>query len=133
MQMQGRKEVPISAALHTLATMECNYYTVEKEALACLWAVEKLLPGCHFVQHMIQHSLLSSLSMSKASGRCPSSSIGQSVLLATTFEISYQKGEENLVPDELSSPPLPTTELTLQDAQHMYMISGTRPTTWHLL
>ncbi len=40
-QIQGSKEVTISCASHTLSATERNYSTVEKEALGCMWAVEK--------------------------------------------------------------------------------------------
>ena len=39
-QMQGDLEVPIQFASHTLSDRERNFATNEKEALACLWAIE---------------------------------------------------------------------------------------------
>ncbi len=40
-QIQGGKEVTITCASHMLSAAECNYSAVTKEALICMWAVEK--------------------------------------------------------------------------------------------
>ncbi len=59
-QIQGGKEVTISCASHTLSATEHNYSTVEKEALGCMWAVEKFdkyLLGLPFTLHTDQQAL----------------------------------------------------------------------------
>ncbi len=47
----GGKEVLVTCASHTLQPAERNYTTVEQEALACIWGIEKFeryLWGQHF-------------------------------------------------------------------------------------
>ncbi len=59
-QIQGGKEVTISCASHTPSTTERNYSTVEKEALGCMWAVEKFdkyLLDLPFTLHTDQQAL----------------------------------------------------------------------------
>ncbi len=56
-QMQGGQEVMITCASHTLSKTERHYSAVEKEALGCLWAVErfeKYLLGHPFVLRILR-------------------------------------------------------------------------------
>ncbi len=104
--------------------MEHRYSTAEKEALACVWAVEKFekfLLSRHFTLHMDQHALHQILSS-------PSKAVGirktlkfirwAELLSAYDFDIAYQKGEENLVPNALSCLPLPSQANALEDHEH---------------
>ncbi len=59
-QIHSSKEVTIMCASHTLSATKCNYSAVEKEALTCMWAIEKLdkyLLGIRFTLHTDQHAL----------------------------------------------------------------------------
>ncbi len=92
---------------HTLSNTECQYCAVEKEALACLWAVEhfeKYLLGRHFTLHTEQHALqqiLSSPAKAKSIWKTSKYLCWAERLSAHDFMIAYWK-EENLVLDVLS-------------------------------
>ncbi len=62
------EEWPVAFTARTLSQVECNYSTLEKEALAAVWAINKqflkFLLGHHFTIQLDQSSLMSLLSKS---------------------------------------------------------------------
>ncbi len=70
-QHQAGREVPIAFASRTLTKTERNYAANEKEALACVWAVEhweKYLLGRHFLLQT-DHQALESIFKEQGGGR----------------------------------------------------------------
>ncbi len=120
-QDQKGKEVTIMCISHTLTDTERCYSAMEKEALACLWAVErfeKFLHGHHFML-LTDHSSLQQIlsSPSKAEGI---RKMGKYVhwaerLSAYNLDIVHRPGEQNSVPDMLSPLPLSTTGPAVDD------------------
>ncbi len=107
-QMQNGIEVTISCASHTLSSTEQHYSASEKEALLCLWVVErfkKFLLGKHFTLHTNQHALrqlLTSPAKAESVHKASKYLCWAKHLSMYDFDIRYHPGEENLVPDALS-------------------------------
>ncbi len=104
-QIQGRKEVPIAFASHTLSPTERRYATNEREALACVWAVEnweKFLLGRHFLLRT-DHSALTTLLKTHSSKRA-SSKFTRWLDRLSAFDYTpvYHSGNQNKVADALS-------------------------------
>lgn len=93
----------VAFASRTLSPAKRNYSTVEREVLACVWAVERWrthLWGCRFV-------LLTTLLTSKGSGHA-GLRIGKwsARLLFFMSEVTYCPGRQNVTADCLSRLPL---------------------------
>ena len=104
-QQQKGKEVPIAFASSTLNSSQRNYSASEREAWACVWALEhweKYLLGRPFTLQT-DHSALKTLLTSRASRR-ESSKFPRWLdrLLTFDFKPEYIKGAENKVADALS-------------------------------
>ena len=101
-------EVTIAFASRTLSATERNYSTIEREALACVWAVERFRQyvwGRNFVlrtDHKPLIFLLNSKGIGKASARVDR---WISRLLSYNYDCEYRSGKENIVPDFLSRNP----------------------------
>ncbi len=132
-QIQGGKEVTISCTSHTLSTTERNYSAVEKEALACMWAVEKFdkyLLGVPFTLHTDQHALRQVLgSPTQAASKRKTSKFihWAECLSAYNFMLAYCPGKVNFVPGMLSWLPLPTQGPALQDTLVTCLVKQIRP------
>ncbi len=131
-QMQNGVEVTVSCTLHTFSSTKWHYSALEKEALACLWAVErfeKFLLGKHFTLHTDQHTLRQLLTspVKAESVRKANKYIHWAQhLSAYDFDISYHPGEENLVPDALTHLPLPTDSEAVNDYYTTHLICQIR-------
>ena len=104
-QQQMGREVPIAFASSTLNSSQRNYSASEREAWACVWALEhweKYLLGRPFVLRT-DHSALKTLLTSRATRR-ESSKFPRWLdrLLVFDFKPEYVKGTENKVADALS-------------------------------
>uniref|UniRef100_A0A096LYT1 Gypsy retrotransposon integrase-like protein 1 n=1 Tax=Poecilia formosa TaxID=48698 RepID=A0A096LYT1_POEFO len=88
---------------------ERKYSTVEREALACVWAVERwrtYLWGRRFVLRT-DHQALTTLLTSKGSGRAGLRIARWSArLLCFTYDVTYRPGNQNVTADCLSRLPL---------------------------
>ena len=102
----------IAYASKTFTSAERNYSVVEKEALACVWAVEKFrhyLWGRRFTLRT-DHQALCTIFGPKGSNR-----VGRRVarwearLLEYTFDVEYVRSEQNVVADGLSRLPVADT------------------------
>ena len=108
----GLEEV-VSYASKTFSQAEQKYSVVEKEALGCVWAVEKWRPYLWGRRFTIRtdHQALCSIYGLKGSNR-----VGRRVarwearLSEYSFEIEYLPSARNLVADGLSRLPLPVTD-----------------------
>ena len=95
-QMHSDKSQRVIAfASRTLSPAERKYSTVEREALACVWAVERwrtYLWGRRFVLRT-DHQALTSLLTSKGSGRAGLRITRWSArLLSFTYDVTYRPG-----------------------------------------
>lgn len=103
-------ERTVAFASRTLTPTERKYSTVEKEALACVWAVEKwrtYLWGRRFklrTDHQALTTLLSTKGADRAGMRVARWSAR---LLCFTYDVEYRAGALNHAPDCLSRLPLP--------------------------
>lgn len=108
----GRERV-IGYASRTLTTAERNYSVIEKEALACVWAVEywrTYLWGRHFTlrtDHMPLTRLFSTQGTGRASARIAR---WAARLLEYNFTTEYVQGNKNVTADFLSRLPLKVPE-----------------------
>ncbi len=104
-QIQNRREVPIAFASHTLSPTERRYAANEREALACVWALEyweKFLLGRHFLlrtDHMALKRLLTSHKTKRESAKFYR---WQERLSAFDYKVAYHPGNQNHVADALS-------------------------------
>ncbi len=98
----------IAFASRTLSTSERKYSAVEKEALACVWAVEKwrtYVWGHRFTlrtDHQALTTLLSTRGMDRAGMRVARWSAR---LLCFQYDVQYRPGKQNCVADCLSRMP----------------------------
>ena len=108
-QIQNGKEKVIAYASRTLSSMERNYSTGEKEALACVWVCEKwhvYLFGREFTLRT-DHAALTSLLTRGSKGRKPMRiSRWYSRLLNYDCKFIYVSANHNQVADALSRLPL---------------------------
>ena len=106
-------EETVAFASRTLTVCERKYSTVEKEALACVLAIEKwrtYLWGQKFILRT-DHSPLTTLLSSKGLGRAGMRIACWSArLLSFNYEIVYKPGHQNVTADCLSWLLLPMTE-----------------------
>ncbi|KAL2085986.1 hypothetical protein ACEWY4_019306 [Coilia grayii] len=96
---------------------ERKYSTIEKEALACVWATEcwrTYLWGNHFTL-WTDHSPLTTLLTSKGLGRAGMRIARWSARLLTfNYTIGYKRGCDNVIADCLSRLPLPDADMTVE-------------------
>ena len=108
----GLEEV-VSYASKTFSSAERSYSTVEKEALCCVWAVEKWRPYLWGRRFTLQtdHQALCAIYGPKGSNR-----VGRRVarwearMAEYSFDVVYIRSAANLVADGLSRLPLPESE-----------------------
>nr|XP_055067930.1 uncharacterized protein K02A2.6-like [Misgurnus anguillicaudatus] len=102
----------VAFASRTLSSAERKYSTVEREALACVWCVEKwrtYLWGRHFVLRT-DHQALTTLLTSKGTGRAGLRIARWSArLLCYSYDVAFRPGRYNTTADCLSRLPLPVT------------------------
>ena len=104
-QMQEGREVPIAFASSTLTPTQRGYSASEREAWACVWALErweKYLLGRHFTlrtDHSALQTLLTSRTTKRESSKFPR---WLARLAAFDFTPVYYPGQENKVADALS-------------------------------
>lgn len=112
-QIQGHTEQTVAFASRALTECERKYSTIEKEALACVWATEKwrtYLWGRHFTLRT-DHSPLTTLLSTKGLGRAGMRIARWSArLLCFNYNIEYKPGRENVTADCLSRLPFLITE-----------------------
>ncbi|KAL7839056.1 hypothetical protein SRHO_G00257140 [Serrasalmus rhombeus] len=120
-------EKTVAFASRTLTQAERKYSTIEKEALACVWATEKwrtYLWGRHFTLRM-DHSPLTTLLSSKGHGRAGMRIARWSARLMTyTYDIQYKPGRENVTADCLSRLPLRCEEPCLDNDEEVVALTS---------
>ncbi|RXN35648.1 Integrase core domain [Labeo rohita] len=115
-------EKVIAFASRSLSTSERKYSTVEKEALACVWSVEKwrtYVWGHRFTlrtDHQALTTLLSTKGMDRAGMRVARWSAR---LLCYQYDVQYRPGTRNCVADCLSRIPLSYTDTTVSPEQDL--------------
>nr|XP_055032791.1 uncharacterized protein K02A2.6-like [Misgurnus anguillicaudatus] len=106
-------ERTVAFASRSLTSAERKYSIVEKEALACVWAVEKwrtFLWGTRFTLRT-DHQALTTLLHTKGLGRAGMRIARWSArLLCFTYDVVYRAGAQNYAADCLSRLPLPSEE-----------------------
>ena len=106
----GGVERTVAFASRALTTVERKYSTVEKEALGCVWAVEKwrtYLWGRKFTLRT-DHQALTTLLTTKGMGRAGMRIARWSARLLTyDYNVIYRPGSDNYTADCLSRLPLP--------------------------
>ena len=112
-QIKDGVEVLVSCASRKLTPSEQKYSTGEREALACLWAIERwhtYLWGREF-ELVTDHKPLITLLSSFGTGHQPMRIARWSArLLNYNYTVKYKPGEENAVADALSRLPVEVTE-----------------------
>ncbi|KAL0182111.1 hypothetical protein M9458_021486, partial [Cirrhinus mrigala] len=115
-------ERAIAFASRSLSKSERKYSIVEKEALACVWAVEKwrtYVWGHRFTlrtDHQALTTLLSTKGMDRAGMRVARWSAR---LLCYQYDVQYRPGTRNCVADCLSRMPLSYTDTTVSPEQDL--------------
>uniref|UniRef100_A0A3P9H5V6 Gypsy retrotransposon integrase-like protein 1 n=1 Tax=Oryzias latipes TaxID=8090 RepID=A0A3P9H5V6_ORYLA len=108
-----KTERTVAFASRSLTPAERKYSIVEKEALACVWAVEKwrtFLWGTRFTLRTDQRALTTLLA-TKGLGRAGMRIARWSArLLCFTYDVEYRAGAQNYAADCLSRLPLPSVE-----------------------
>ncbi|XDV12346.1 hypothetical protein PO909_001044 [Leuciscus waleckii] len=111
-------EHTVAFASRTLTSAERRYSTVEKEAFACVWAVEKCrtyLWGRRFTLRT-DHQALTTLLSTRGAGRAGMRIARWSArLLCFTYDVVYRAGSSNHVADCLSRLPLPLASASTYD------------------
>ncbi|CAM4672831.1 unnamed protein product [Lepidochelys kempii] len=110
---EDNTERTIAIASRTLSNAERKYCTIEKEALACVWATEKwrtYLWG-RTVKLCTDHSPLTTLLTMKGLGKAGYLIARWSArLLSFNDELEYKPGNQNVIADCLSRLPLPSPD-----------------------
>ncbi|XP_048853517.1 uncharacterized protein K02A2.6-like isoform X1 [Brienomyrus brachyistius] len=113
-------EKPVAFASRTLTETERKYSTVEKEALACVWATEKwrtYLWGRRFTLRT-DHQALTTLLSTKGIGRAGMRVARWSArLLCFDYDVVYRPGSQNYTADCLSRLPLPAPPDSISDSE----------------
>lgn len=105
-QKVDNKEAVIAFASRTLTETEKKYTVTEKEALACLFGIDKFRPyvdGVHFTIITDHSSLLWLNNLKNPTGRLARWAMK---LSQYDMEIIHRKGSLNLLPDALSRAPI---------------------------
>jgi len=108
-QVHNGKVRPVAFASATLSGAQRRYSTGDKEALACLWAVEKwrvYLWGRHFTLMTDHSALVSLLGKSDSTRRSLRVARWAERLSNFNYTMEYKRGSENVVADALSRLPL---------------------------
>lgn len=108
-QVHEGKLRPVAFASATLSDTQRRYSTGDKEALACLWAVEKwgvYLWGRQFKLVTDHSALVSLLGKSDSTRRSLRVARWSERLSNFNFTVEYKRGSENVVADALSRMPL---------------------------
>ena len=104
-QLHGTQERVVAFASRSLSSAERNYAVIEREGLACVWAVEKwntFLWGRQFTlrtDHQALQTLLSPQGHGRAGMRLAR---WAARLMVYQFDVKYIKGADNTVTDGLS-------------------------------
>jgi len=107
-------ERPIAFASRTLATTECRYAHLDKEALAIIFGLKhfhQYLAGRHFVIYSDHKPLMHLFSATKATPSMASAHIQRWALTLSCYdyEIQYRPGSEQANADACSRLPLPAS------------------------
>lgn len=119
---EGR-DVAVAHASRALHKSEKTYFTLEKECLAVIWALEHFRPyveGLHVTVYSDHSSLRWLMSRPNPSGRLARWSLR---LQDFDFSIVHKPGKHNKVPDALSRNHLPATD-TPMDLLPAYAVIG---------
>lgn len=103
-QIQDKIEKPIAFASRTLNDAETRYATIEKEALAIVWAINKFKPylyGAKFTL-LTDHKPLTFLKNSSKNDKILRWALD---LKNYSFDVLYKEGKTNVVADALSRRP----------------------------
>ncbi|KAJ8048227.1 hypothetical protein HOLleu_00459 [Holothuria leucospilota] len=114
-QLHDSEERLVMCASRKLSQCEQKYSVGEKEALACLWAVEKwhtYLWGRRFTLRTDHKALTTLLSTTGTGHRPMRISRWATRLLNYNYSVEYKPGRLNTVADALSRLPLPTSSDT---------------------
>ena len=107
-QLQDGHEVPIQFASHTLCDRERNFATNEREALACLWAIErweKFLLGRPFTLRTDHGALLTLLQRHSPTRKSAKFARWLERLSPFDYNVEHIKGSDNCIADALSRLP----------------------------
>lgn len=121
LDLSGNERI-ISIASRKLQPREKKYATVEKEALACKWAVEKFhtwLWQRRVILCTDHQSLVTLLQKGDNSRGGLRISRWRSRLLAYRFDVQYKKGKENISADGLSRLPIENFQEEEEDDEEM--------------
>lgn len=117
---ENKTERIVAFASRTLSPAERKYSTIEKEALACVWAIEKwrtYLWGRKFLlgtDHQALTVLVSSKGTDRAGMRIAR---WEARLLCFNYDVIYRPGAQNCTADCLSRLPLPASDEDCMDAE----------------
>lgn len=109
-QIQDNVEKPIAFASRTLNDAETRYATIEKEALAIVWAINKFKPylyGAKFTL-LTDHKPLTFLKNSSKNDKILRWALD---LKNYSFDVLYKEGKTNVVADALSRRPNETIDI----------------------
>lgn len=105
-QGEGEEEHPVEYASKLLSKVQQNYATVEREALAVVWALDKFrgyIEGAPHITLSTDHQPLRwLLSLKSPTGRLARWALQ---IQSYNLEIKYLSGKSNVVADFLSRPP----------------------------
>lgn len=117
---ENKTERIVAFASRTLSPAERKYSTIEKEALACVWAVEKwrtYLWGRKFLLRT-DHQALTVLLSSKGTDRAGMRIARWAArLLCFNYDVIYRPGAQNCTADCLSRLPLPASDEDCMDTE----------------
>ncbi|KAL0160057.1 hypothetical protein M9458_043782, partial [Cirrhinus mrigala] len=117
---EDKTERIVAFASWTLSSAERKYSTIEKEALACVWAVEKWRTYLWGRKYLLRtdHQALTVLFSSKGTDRTGMRiARWASRLLCFNYDVIYRPGALNNAADCLSRLPLPASDEDLLDAE----------------
>ncbi len=112
-QIQDCREVPVQFASHTLLDRERNFAVNEREALACLWAIErweKFLLGNPFTLRTDHSSLLTLLKRPTTARKSAKFTRWSQRLSRFDFTVEHIRGANNCIADALSRLPQPSQD-----------------------
>ncbi|KAJ8018291.1 hypothetical protein HOLleu_43793 [Holothuria leucospilota] len=124
-QMIDGQERIVSCISRKLSEAERKYSTGEREALACVWAIERwhtYLWGRHFTLRTDHQALVTLLSTSGTGHRPMRIARWGSRLLHYNFTVEYKPGNQNKISDALSRLPLDSDNLQLQIDEDVHAV-----------